>query len=223
MEKNFRGVFNDTVYISANPSIDDNELDTFHNVVTLWDSDWDDEEGTVLPDTVVEKSLEIGERYPEKRLVVHFLQPHYPFLGSNIGGSVEELRKDAKGDERHEDVNPWRMVRDGIYDPDEVWNAYVENHRKVIPKAYKLGDELPGKSVLTSDHGNAMGAPLIKSLDLIDIYGHPWGVHLDEIVEVPWVEIDSSQRKPIVEEKPAATSDISGDAKKRLKEIGYLA
>jgi hypothetical protein len=72
----------DTVYVTANPQFHKirHELDCeFHAVIDCWQEDWDDAVQTVLPETTASAALEAATEYPEKRLFVHFNQPHVPF------------------------------------------------------------------------------------------------------------------------------------------------
>lgn len=74
----------DTVYVTANPQFYQyrDELDArFHEVVHVWmDEGWDGEHETVLPETTTDYARTAAERYPNKRLLIHYLQPHYPFI-----------------------------------------------------------------------------------------------------------------------------------------------
>jgi hypothetical protein len=83
MERNFVGEqFHDTVYVNANPYIPKLGLDddTFHAVVDCLD-DWDIELETVPPEPVARAARNAHERYSDKRLIIHFMQPHAPFIG----------------------------------------------------------------------------------------------------------------------------------------------
>lgn len=72
----------DTVYVTANPQyVKENLESRFHAVIPVWKSEWDDEKNTVLPKEVLKVVKLANESYPNKRLLVHFMQPHYPFLG----------------------------------------------------------------------------------------------------------------------------------------------
>lgn len=84
-----RGNFRDrdlthTVYVTGNPQIHEywDELQPrLHDIIDLWDSDhWDDEYNTVLPETVTEHAMKAAADYPDKRLVIHYMQPHFPFV-----------------------------------------------------------------------------------------------------------------------------------------------
>lgn len=63
----------DTVYVTANPQLYRyrDELNAqFHEVIYVWMEDgWDEEYGTVLPETMTEYAREAAKRYPNKRLL----------------------------------------------------------------------------------------------------------------------------------------------------------
>lgn len=73
----------DTVYVTANPTLRQiGEINTtFHAVVDVWNTDWDSDLCTVPPAPVTDRAIDAAKRYPNKRLIVHYLQPHYPFIG----------------------------------------------------------------------------------------------------------------------------------------------
>jgi len=168
LEENFEGRrFPNIIYVTANPFVYTIlNRDTFYKTIHLWIEDWDEKKGTVPPDRVTKKAIELYESYPNKRLIVHFMQPHEPFIGS--------YKK--KG-------NFWQVaLSEGR---EEVMKAYKSNLDFVFPYVVKLLNKFEGKTVVTSDHGQACGelATPIK----IPIYGHPTGVHIPVLVEVPWL------------------------------------
>lgn len=224
VEQNFEGeAFHDTVYVTANPTINPELGDVFHEIDYVWDDGWDDERGTVLPAVAAERALRMERRHPDKRLIVHFIQPHYPFLGADLPGSITELRAGARGEGRGEDVNPWLLVRDGEIDAETMWSAYTENHRIALAEALDLAGALRGKSVVTSDHGNVMGDPVFPSLGVLAIYGHPWGVHIDGLIDVPWIEVADGERKRHVSEPPVKTGrTVESTVSDRLESLGYV-
>ena len=80
VDQNITRSFSDTVYISASPQLAGTE-DRFYHLEHLWEDHWDDELNTVPPWAVTEQAREISESNPDKRLIVHYMQPHYPFIG----------------------------------------------------------------------------------------------------------------------------------------------
>ena len=95
--KSFTKSHSDVIYISANPYFTSRTVvkgfsgkDHFHKIYDLWYEYWDDENSTVLPETVTEKSIEIINSLPEKRAIIHYIQPHEPYLGESVLGLRSE-------------------------------------------------------------------------------------------------------------------------------------
>lgn len=211
MEKNFRGgSFDDIVYVSANPRPSQYDA-SFHDVIFLWDSEWDSELNTVPPETVTEAAIEAHEQYPNKRILVHYLQPHYPFIGERGRDFHDEYGYTSLENQD----NLWMRLRDGARDPERVWEIYEENLEVTLPHVQRLLDAIEGRVVVSSDHGNAFGE--------WDIWGHPGKAYIEPLLEVPWLVHEEGDRRTI--EAGSATKQTERDsqaAKDRLKELGYV-
>ena len=91
-DKSFPGRYDDIVYISANPQISENlpvygylASDHFHKVHEVWKTGWDADSGTVLPETLTNAAIDIIANTPAgKRFIIHYLQPHAPYLMAEI-------------------------------------------------------------------------------------------------------------------------------------------
>ncbi|WP_049892013.1 hypothetical protein [Haloquadratum walsbyi] len=82
LKANFDGRdLRDTVYITANPQLERNRSTwdiNLHEIITVWlDEGWDDQIGTVRAETMTDAAIETAGQFPNKRLVVHYIQPHY--------------------------------------------------------------------------------------------------------------------------------------------------
>ncbi len=225
MAANFDGrTLHDTVYVTANPHVYELEDDTFHAVVDLLESHWDEKTGTVLPEDVVEQTLVAADRYPEKRLIVHFMQPHFPFLGPT-GREFPQQAIDAHlpEGERSEVQNPWLgLLASGEVDLESVMAAYRENFDLVIPHVAELLGALEGKSVVSADHGNLVGE---RGFPIpLRMYGHPRGLRHEGLLTVPWLEVESTDRRRIVAEPPLdiGTGADEGLVEERLRALGYV-
>ena len=226
LERNFGdGTYHDTVYVSANPFVSVLDDDTFHAVIDLFDTHWDEDALTVRPEAVVEATLDAHHRYPNKRLVAHFMQPHHPFLGPRgqrfDAGPVTGR---AVGAQKVTDHTPpiWSRldVGDPTVDRRTVWDAYVENFELVEAHAMDLLNALDGKSVVTSDHGNLFGERLWPLP--IRRYGHPPGLRHPALVDVPWQEIPFETRREVVAEPPEGRDAVADDViQERLEHLGY--
>lgn len=65
---------------------------------------------------MTETALEAAERFPHKRLVVHYMQPHYPFVPSETDFDKNHLQQiDGEGGEPSEE-NVWNQKFNGSLD-----------------------------------------------------------------------------------------------------------
>ncbi|MGN8214487.1 hypothetical protein [Halococcus salifodinae] len=212
--------FGDTVYVSANPHVSLAAGDSFHELVEVWRTAFDEDEQTVLPEAVVDATLAAHERHPDKRLICHFMQPHYPFVGYERRFTGWHPDRIAGPERRSPDAeDPWQAIERGTADRDEVWAAYAENLELVLEHTADLAAELDGRTVLTTDHGNAIGE---RAWPLpLRLYGHPEGLRLPALVRVPWATIDG-ERRTVVDEGTHSVSAAEGDdVERRLRALGY--
>jgi hypothetical protein len=221
LTKNFGNrAFPDTVYVTANPNVQYNSIDSrFHLTERLWQKYWDEELRTVPPEAVVDAARTSHENYPNKRLIVHFIQPHYPFIG-DIGRNIQHgtfVGVNEEGNQLSERDHPavWRRLERGSIDADLVWEAYRENLELTLPHIDKLLADLNGKTIVTSDHGNAFGE--------FGLYGHPGGKYVNSLVKVPWLVVEGDKRKTISADGFCEVPNIDeGDLDDKLADLGYI-
>ena len=218
----------DAVYVTGNPQVQLHAADRFHAVEHVWQDEWDDELETVPPDAMVAATLAAYETYPDKRLISHFVQPHYPFIGEygrrhlhdQVGLSLSrELAADADRPTEHDHI--WLRLRRGEVDESTVRAAYQENLEVALAHVETLLERFAEPTVITSDHGNCFGRR-VGPLGM-RIWGHPPGVHVPELVRVPWLHIPGTRRKQVRSEatRELATGDTHV-AEERLKQLGYV-
>ncbi|SEV81724.1 alkaline phosphatase family protein [Natrinema salifodinae] len=217
----------DTVYVTSNPQLERNRQHwdvNFHKVINVWlDEGWDDEMGTVLADTMTEAGIEAHEQFPQKRIVVHYMQPHYPFVLSDTAFDKKHLASIKSDDDAADGENVWgqKFMGELNISRDELWNVYVENLEYVLEHVENLLDMISGKTVITSDHGNYVGER--ASPIPIREYGHPRGLYDDPVVHVPWLECERGKRREIrAESSEGHIDDIESEViNKRLQHLGY--
>ena len=224
-EKNIEGhSHGDLVYYSANPHIDNVDA-SFHDLYRLWEGDtWDEETGTVLPSDAVDCVLNTADAYDDKRIILHMMQPHRPFLGDNTS-EFEQSGFSRVGVNLAPGEDPeipfwWKRLEDGLLDKKQVMRLYRDTLRVALPHVQRLVEHLPGKTVISADHGNVFGE---RGMFGQRLYGHPSYTHHPKLVTVPWLEIDKP-RKKIVE----GTADVQSkrehyrDATEQLEALGYV-
>lgn len=213
----------DVVYVTASTmlyqeSVFRERIDVeLHDVVDVWEEGIEYGEDGVMPETVARRAREAHERYPNKRLVVHFVQPHAPYLGERGRELFPEFAPNPLSER-------FRGVRDT--DDNTLWTVYRENLDLVLEEVDDLLPELTGRTVVTADHGMLIGErerPIpVRS------YGHPGSIYVEELVRVPWLVVDDGRRKEVfggsVADNYARKRDDELDerAREHLAQMGYL-
>lgn len=188
LNKNFTDYYYNTVYVSANPFVsphpssdpyqqepfDSEEHFPYVNQVYL--KDQYDFHGVSRPEGVVEEALQTRDRYPESNMIVHFMQPHGPFIADCE--VLEEIEDPAPG---------YRDLRREGLKWDEIKQAYKANLEMVLEQVEKLVDQLDGKVVITADHGEMIGEKFM--------FSHPQAIYFKELVEVPWFEVEENSKR----------------------------
>jgi len=161
--------------------------------------------GTTLPLTVTDRAIAVGREVDFDRFVVHYKQPHAPY----VANAIEEDR-DL---EPHEET-PWEYLRDGG-SRERVWESYLDELRWGLDNVATLLENVDAeRTIITADHGDAFGE--------YGIYSHPLGIFHPSVRKVPWAETtatDSGSYEPEVE--PASETD--GSLQEQLDHLGYLS
>ena len=215
MEANFNQPLYDTVYVTANGWFLQLGLgDNLHAYVSLHDEEYRNDVGTVPPDLVTEAAIDAAGEYPNKRLVVHYVQPHAPYMGP----TGREYFGDVRGMNIHD------MLRDIDAPTKEkvakLRTAYRENLQLVLDDVNTLLDAVDGKTVVTADHGELLGE---RHLTLpFREYGHPTGIRVPELIEVPWLVCESDDGRRIVSEKSdRERTESMEEVESLLQDLGY--
>lgn len=222
LTENFAGKqFHDTVYVSSNPYTHVHLAEnTFHDIINVFDDGWDESMQTVPPEAIVSATLEAHDRYPNKRIISHFMQPHQPFIG-NIGEQFDQMALSREAD-GGDSIWVQLQYRVASADVETVWEAYLENLDIVLQHVEELTNELEGKSVVSADHGELFGE---RGFPVpVRMYGHHRGVRVPEVIEVPWLELPSESRRSVTAEKPVAQREPIDDEtiEDRLSNLGYV-
>lgn len=216
----------DTVYVTANPQLEYNRERwdiQLHKTINVWLEDgWDNETGTVRAETLTEAALNAAEQFPNKRLVIHYMQPHYPFVPADTDFDKEHLHKfNSEGNDTPSE-NVWNQKFNGDLgiSRKELWLMYTDNLEYVLTHVAEVVDEISGKTVITADHGNYVGER--ASPIPIREYGHPHGLYDEPLVRVPWLECEWVKRRDIRTENSESHEGFESNIiSKRLQALGY--
>ncbi|PTD94695.1 hypothetical protein C9439_01095 [archaeon SCG-AAA382B04] len=114
----------DVNYFSANPyinslgiSLDETKWgascgydwtakDHFNEIIDIWEHGWNDELGTVHPTEMNKKVLDYSDKLND-RSIIHYMQPHSPFISN---GKPRKLKRIRKGLKQKQDTNDARLI-----------------------------------------------------------------------------------------------------------------
>lgn len=211
----------DTVCVAANGHYIKlaDELDArWHAFEAVVEDELADAEGSLLvasPGAVTERARAALKQYPRKRIVIHYVQPHTPYLG-------ELGRKHFEPGRALADIGT-----DPTFDRDLIVDAYHENLELVLSSVEELLDTAGpdiGRVVVTSDHGDLLGDRLWPLP--VRQWGHIRNLHHPLLVRVPWHRLDVGARRDVIAEEPIDEQMMErADEKERLTEhlraLGY--
>lgn len=159
-----KGDFSDIVYVTGNPHFSDEEFkkftnreveDTFHAIYKTFNTDWDD---GVKPDPIIRDTKNAQKLFPDKKKIIHFMQPHAPYIGYD-------------GEIVKKNVN--------VPNHSNQTEAYKKTLQHIDEKIQPLIEELSGKTVITADHGELLGEGGVYHLHVMDL-------EVEALRKVPW-------------------------------------
>lgn len=170
--------------------------------------------GTVLPNQVTKRSIVVGRHHEWNRLMIHYIQPHAPYISNKIDNSSEPTEIESR---------PMWALRHGKMDKQSVWEMYLDNLRLVLDDVGLLLKNLDArKVVITADHGESFGEYGGK-------FGHIDGYPTPHVRKVPWIETSAEDEDTITPDRKFHGNG-SGEKSKldeeelksHLKDLGYF-
>jgi hypothetical protein len=215
----------DIVYVNGNPRLAAEEYGEFHDIIHVWENQWDEQFRTVLPAAMCEAALDVHEQYPDKRILVHFIQPHIPF----IGDTAREIPNGAKIQTKVDGITDrekkaYDAVAAGDISSELPRKAYRESLSLALNEVYGLVDAVEGKIVVTADHGELLGERSASffgnSGSSYSRWGHPSNTPLKQLVKIPWWVPPHDARRTVTEGQ--VRSSVETDAtREQLEALGY--
>ena len=179
----------------------------FYRIVPTWEICWDNQYGTILPEDTTKTALGHINLDSEKRYIVHYTQPHLPFLSVSSELTKQNTIKDRIYKQKNHgkqllskslntlkinlpSVPFWYLERwfgnnagiGEIYFKDGfegIHKAYVENLKRVLSAIKPIIENNNKKIVITADHGEKLGEK--------GMIGHKGRSKV--VMEIPWFEV----------------------------------
>ena len=203
-----------TAYITANPfSKEISEVEEVGYVDHVWQYATDPSLNVVPPRPVTDRAIETARSKSLDRLIIHYMQPHAPFIRQSDGELETILQGVQSENDYGEGLGVWPAIYAGHVDSDEVVEAYRETLALVLQDVELLLKNLNApETVISADHGQLFGEK--------GLFGHPSNMPLPAVQYVPWVKtrsVDSNDYNP---DKYDHDIDSVG-RKEHLRALGY--
>lgn len=199
-----------TVHVTANPNSRQYLApEEFLHLDEVWIKHFDSDLGTTPPRPVTDYAIDRWRRYRPTRLIVHYIQPHFPSIPDPLGFGIE---KGAVDPDKHEWI--WRGGKPEGYSTERIWRAYIANLHHVLKDVELLLNSIDCPSVIISaDHGNAYGE--------WGEWGHP-DKPLPILRKVPDVRTSATDTNSYTPKTDLATPPTEGDVEEVLSALGYI-
>ncbi|MFW5918614.1 MAG: hypothetical protein ACOCSF_00260 [Halanaeroarchaeum sp.] len=235
--KTFQGD-HDITYFSSNPFINGlgiplNEMDwgasfdsswtsTEHiaTIYDLWDAEWDDQLGTVRPEDVNSYVRDHWEEIESsEQAVIHYMQPHAPFIAHGKGRKVNTIRKsfeEAKAEGEMTDDGLFSRALDPVkprierfleqselamklgmlveLDATSVFDLGADGAKETLLKYYeenlRAGFEAAAELAADLDGRVVITADHGEAFGEQGIWEHHVETPIPALIEVPWLVVD---------------------------------
>lgn len=189
-------------------------VDHLENIVEVWRTDWDEHLGVCPPEPVTTTATEHAKAASE--LVVHYFQPHIPYIGKECELSDKDAENRLRGGAIGMGI--WERAQNGDISRDRLFELYDSNLERVLDSVcYLIRNTDFDKTIITGDHGEALGE--------YGLYGHKSSNPYTRIV--PWANVNSVLKDPSYNKEHEITTEVTQTEKQatvedRLESLGYI-
>lgn len=188
--------------------------DHISNIYEVWKTSWDESLGVCPPEPVTDKALEIAP--DADRLVVHYFQPHEPYIGdTKLLGNIDEVDDRLHGGAIGRGI--WDRIESGEISDQQLRRAYDDNLRRVLTEVAVLIQGISGEFdniAIMGDHGEALGE--------YNQYTH--SISHPKVRLVPWGTIHGYNEDAVGNRFSSAETVTSTESsvENRLQDLGYI-
>lgn len=240
----------DTVVVTSNSHYHkdlDKTDDTFHYIESYYsmkDSKDIPEDSVksrdIRTEEQVDLTIELSNRFPNKRLITHIMPPHVPYFCDEAVALRKQIyekddiafyfehREEYEKRKNSDEYEWWSYAVDlhhacrlGLIDGDDMPQYYKKDLKQTLKRIKPLIDELDGKTVITGDHGEFLGERLPPFL--LKEWTHPESVYSNVVREVPWFVLPYENRRKITTGSSVEGREVDqAEIEENLESLGYL-
>lgn len=228
--KTFTEPLPNTKYISTNPFVNSdgvpldkstqdfefkwNPTEHFKEVIDLWKYSWDDKLGTVLPKEV---NKSVKKNINHNKLIIHYMQPHIPYLTNPEEPPTTHSRKKIMGSSQKSKrkiikaIKPlvapvwslmsredrWKIKKLLGFEINTIGRLYLQGRVEELKKYYQENLEIVLEKVENLiEH---LDGKIVITADHGEAFGergewsHPGNRNIPTLKEVPWLKINEGR------------------------------
>jgi hypothetical protein len=198
----------ETAYVSANPfagNVADLPFAIFEDLNEL---NYGVDSPVAPAHVVTDRAIDIGRSESTDQQIVHYMQPHKPFLESGDSRTEVSVANWSKG------TDLYHAYFTGDQSKEDLHNGYVNNLRHVLDEVGRLLENVDAeKVVITADHGHALGERFL--------WDHRQGVHHPVIRRVPWIETSAENFATLEPSTYESINQSDEEIEEQLEALGY--
>ncbi|MDR5657393.1 hypothetical protein RH831_09395 [Halodesulfurarchaeum sp. HSR-GB] len=199
-----------SAYVTGNHYAEDLEHSALKEFKSAHDfGSWAYDSASPPANMITDLAIRTARQKEWSKLIVHYMQPHKPFL--KRGNTREEYTVDKESLGHllyHRYFNGELTVAD-------LHAAFTDNLRYVLEEVKLLLENVHApKTVITADHGQAFGED--------GLYDHIPGVKHPSVREVPWVKTSAKDTESLYPREYEAADYDNKTVQENLKKLGYL-
>ena len=205
LKATWNGKYDNIIYLSGNPYVNSKGIkmnldsfvgkDHFDLIADCWDFAFDKKTGRIESANIKMNALRyIPTLYDNQKLVIHFMQPHSPYIFNRKSGiRLDKVLKRVLPIKCQVFLNRIKFLRklkgttektySNIYTDKEIRKAYIQNLVSARDDILDIVNECTRygfRVTITADHGELLGE--------YGRYGHG-GKPVPELIHVPWIEV----------------------------------
>lgn len=163
----------------------------------------EDDRGWIKPRPITEQAIHANRNTEADKLVVHYMQPHRPYIGEDIPNKVQGTNITGK------------LINNEL-SKDQVWGSYISTLHFILDEVELLLQNIDAENVvITADHGEGFGEH--------GSYGHDFGWPHPVEKKVPWVETTAFDKEEYaVDGESNRNDEESTTVEERLSNLGYI-
>lgn len=197
-----------TAYVSANPFTENVSGLPFAYLDNLNKLDYGVNSPVAPAHVVTDRAVDAGRSRSFDQQIVHYMQPHKPFLEREGG------RRSVRMIERTTGIDIYHSYFTGYRTKSDLRDGYINNLRYVLEEVKVLLSNFDaGRVIITADHGHALGERFL--------WDHRPGIQHPVIRQVPWIKTTAEDAGGLEPNKYETTSRSEKEIQDRLEALGY--